>query len=688
MAQARSGYWDSLSSRFWKRWAAGLLLTLLVAFAVGACRDEPAPLPPTPVPVMCNPIPVDPSPLPDFVESVTFQEPEIHGPIHSLHVAEEMLYLGFGDSFGIMDASNAAEPELVGTFSLYDQPRLQSINYVSIVNKLAYVGWASRNFVVDFSNLENLKEVYCNTGIPSNIPLFAERYSFFRPEMGGIIINERPLDAGSSRQVAHYANYTATEISWNRSPDQLVPRPDITRPRAMIVRSFTFDDRYLYMIDVNPTNSAENLSVIDLKNPSNPRRISMITLGYGPGFPSYLRISEGFLFIVYIDLSDLMISEMKIYDIRNKEELVELTSAFGTSLPLFDKDHAYIPTLAGLDVWKLGSETEPELVNNIEIAGAGNIVRDIDSHQLAKVGDYIYFAAGSSLVILDNQAPGNPVVVYQEAFPLTPHVERIAISEGLIGATVGEAQEQEIQTLEIDDQGNMGEWRLVPGSLSDERFRDIVMDDHIYSIREDNTIGGYGSSLLAFLPNSEFDSSLESNVYFPDYQSWKMAADNQYLYMLIVREDSAITIVDIANSASPVIAGEIDLDLSFGRDLVVWDDDLYVFTSDEDRGLYHVDISDWNAPELIGFYPLDYYEEMTGGDGLLFGMNYQGQIQIIDLRPNSEPKFLGPYTFVRGVATDIAYEDGVLYLAMGNRGLAAVALDLEGIEKAEVGVEE
>jgi hypothetical protein len=81
---------------------------------------------------------------------------------------------------------------------------------------------------------------------------------------------------------------------------------------------------------------------------------------------------------------------------------------------------------------------------------------------------------------------------------------------------------------------------------------------------------------------------------------------------------------------------------------------------------------------------------MTVGDGFLFGISGLTDLTIYDLQSSSGPALVGRYDFNLGHIEDIAYYDGVLYLALGDRGVAAVRLNLEkpnaDIRKTVLGV--
>jgi hypothetical protein len=50
---------------------------------------------------------------------------------------------------------------------------------------------------------------------------------------------------------------------------------------------------------------------------------------------------------------------------------------------------------------------------------------------------------------------------------------------------------------------------------------------------------------------------------------------------------------------------------------------------------------------------------------------------VIGFHPSDGPTLLDEFYMTQGAPTDIAYEGGILYLAMGSRGVPAVRLNLD-----------
>jgi hypothetical protein len=384
---------------------------LVLLFLTAACNDEP---PPMIVTAECNPTPVIASPLPEIVESVDYLGLEVYGPVHSLRVVGDKVYMGLGDAFAVMDASNAAEPSLLGTLPLAGQTNRMPISSFSIHDNLAYFTWGGTNFTVDVSNPNEPVEVNCTSAVPwpGAANAFGERYYISNSTLGGIRIEERPLGA-APLAVASYATYTAHELEWRQPPGQPVPLPALVGSEPMYVRQYTFDERYLYLLNVIRIPGdycCGALTILDLQNPAEPRHISTTQLPVEYA-PFYLKAAEEMLFITFHQPRGRNPRTI-LYDISNKRKPVELTAIPGFALPYIHNGYAYFPGDAKFDIWELWGKDGPKLVGRIELPG----LTTQGENRLAFVGEYIYYSAGSTLAILNNEDPANPYLNYALSF--------------------------------------------------------------------------------------------------------------------------------------------------------------------------------------------------------------------------------------------------------------------------------
>jgi hypothetical protein len=129
------------------------------------------------------------------------------------------------------------------------------------------------------------------------------------------------------------------------------------------------------------------------------------------------------------------------------------------------------------------------------------------------------------------------------------------------------------------------------------------------------------------------------------------------------------------------------LAFAYYHDLAVWEDNLYLASTGVSSGIWLFDISNRERPQLIQPQlmrpqfierPLsDSLPTITVGDGFLFGVSGLTELTIYDLQRPSGPALVGRYDLNLGHIEDMAYYNGVLYLALGDRGVAAVRLNLD-----------
>lgn len=408
---------NSLGIHFQKNWHnknGWFFLVSLLLLLIAACNDRP---PPPTVTAECNPVPVLSASLPEIVESVDYQGPELSGPVHSLHVVGDKVYLGLGDAFAVMDASNPAEPRLLGTLPLAGQRNQGPITNFSIHENLAYFAWGGRNFTVDVTRPTNPVEVNCTSAVPwpGATNAFRERYYISNSTLGGVRIEERPPLGATPLAVASYATHTAPELTWRQPPGQILPLPALTESEPMYVRRYTFDDRYLYLLNVIRVPGdycCGALTILDLENPAEPRHISTTQLPVEYA-PFNLKAAEEMLFITFHQPRGRNARTI-LYDISRKRRPVELVAIPGFALPYVHNGYAYFPGDGKFDIWLLRGEDGPKLVGRIAIPG----LTAQGEKRLAFVQGYIYYAADTTLAILDNEDPANPYLVDQMTYSL------------------------------------------------------------------------------------------------------------------------------------------------------------------------------------------------------------------------------------------------------------------------------
>ncbi|MFZ0543791.1 MAG: hypothetical protein WAM60_00020, partial [Candidatus Promineifilaceae bacterium] len=578
-----------------KRCQIGLLLLgLIVLSLIVACGEKPPSF--APVTADCNPTPALEPSLSSHVESISYLGPDLYGPVHSLNVGGDMIYLGLGNTFAIMDASNSAEPRLVGTLPLIDPDIGLPFTDFSVHDGLAYLSWGGKNYTIDVSDPTQPREVVCTLAVPwpQAAKAFGGRYFISNSSLGGIQIEERPLDAALPTPVASYATYTTPKIEWQQPPDQLIPLPALTESEPMYVRRYTFDDRYLYLLNVIRIPGdycCGSLTILDLENPAKPRHISTTELP--PEYaPLNLAVAEDMLFISFFEPRGYN-PHTYMYDISNRRKPKQVASIPGITLPYVHDGYAYFPGEQKIDIWDLHGEKGPRVVGRIEIPGMTDNVRAQWENRLTFVGDDIYFSAESALSVLNNEEPANPFLIEQMTFPLLPRSPRLTVSNGRLMSIMATPYQSNIQTWKPDEAGQKGEWQPLPGTTISGEFEDITTaGDWVYALDVDAVVGSTTTYLYGYNLNAASPVPT-TTLTIPDFDGRKSAADFPYLYLLeSTQEYSAIKVVDVSNPADPELVREVPLEPAYYQDLVVWEDSLYVVSTLFESALWHFDISD------------------------------------------------------------------------------------------------
>lgn len=660
-----------------KIWGLLVLILLVGVFVLTYKIDELTHSAPTTAD--CNPIPITPPTLPDFVESISYQEPGLFGSVQLLHVEENIVYLGIGDSLVIMDASNTAEPQLISSLSL---SRVTSgIRSFNIHNELAFVRWGDlwdQSNTVDLTDLTAPIEAICSSDISGRhfSKLFADRYYIFDTRRGSI----RVWDTELGKEASRFGFYSDPQIVWERVGRFNIPVPHLIRSSPFNLHDFSFDGRYVYILNTPPSpNCCSRITILDLENPENPEQVGEIPL-YTVSFWEVKFLGD-FLFVSGYEPGNLYSSTI-IYDVHDKQQPIELISIPSKSLPIIHEGYAYFPGGSGIDIWELEAEFGPEMVGRFSIPGIVNDFYRLYDTDMAFLDNYFYFAYGPTLSIFDNQNPSNPILVNQLQYPDLPYIGRIVAAPDKLVAIVKEQKEAPIQILDIDDQGQMGKWESLAASTSEKQFRDItITGDLLYGLYIDLTKVEHGTNLYAFDLFNTTIQNPDSSVFLPRIDAWDMAGDYPYLYLSQFETFATLEIIDVSNFSDPNRVTFINTEGKLSQDVIVWNDKLY-YSSVYDPGLNQFDISNKLTPRMVDFYPYDAFDALTIGDGLLFGLIPSSKIAIIDISSNSQPTLIGTYEFVQGRITDIAYADSVLYLARG-RQLIAVKLDLEKIRPSD-----
>jgi hypothetical protein len=376
-------------------------VSLIVLALLGGCGERP---PPPRVTAACNPLP---APTPEVAAGELPQD-----TVHSLHVAGERLYLATGGSFGIMDISNPAQPVLAGTVRLAGGGPAPIQNF-SVQGELAYFSWGGQDFTIDVSNPARPLQVTCASAVPwpAASAAFGDRYFISNSLMGGIRIEERPHGRGPV-QVASFTVSTVPEIAWEQPRGQMLPLPSLTQVEPMYVRRYTFDERYLYLLNVIRIPGdycCGRLTILDLRNPAEPRHISTTDLP-AEYAPFGIKAAGSRLFITFYEPRGYN-PKVIIYDISRKGRPAPLTTIPTFTMPAVHAGHAYFPADGALHIWDLEGEDGPVLIGRIHIPGVTDILLNQVENRMAFAGSIMYIAAGDRLAVLNNEQPGSPYLL-------------------------------------------------------------------------------------------------------------------------------------------------------------------------------------------------------------------------------------------------------------------------------------
>jgi hypothetical protein len=301
-------------------------------------------------------------------------------------------------------------------------------------------------------------------------------------------------------------------------------------------------------------------------------------------------------------------------------------------------------------------------------------------NNLAFVGDMIYLANGGTLTVLDNGNPAVPFYVGQLDFPLLPGVEMLAAAGGKLAVDVARPAVKRVDVYEVDGAGQAVDWEAGPGSVEQGLLWNFgLVDGLLYVLQRATDETDEFNQLAVFEVNSAESEPL-ATLALPGFWGRGLAGEGDYLYLAETGENAALRIVDVADPASPRLAGELALEPADYSDLAVWGDHLYLASyAGEKRGLWHFDISERERPFLVDHYT-DFHpmQAIAAGDGFLFGLNGFRQLVTLDLRPSAGPALVGVYDIELDWARDIAYSEGTLYVALDEGGVAVVKMDLEG----------
>lgn len=354
----------------------------------------------------------------------------LSGPVDAFFVAEPYVYTNFGDQFVVLDATNPAPPQTVGSVSIPELAARQDYIYVAdifVADGLAYVSaFEAGLFILDVSD-PTAPVVVAHYQPP--LPGWSDFPSIPSPEPPRYLFREGArsvvIQRVDGRTLAYVAAYAAglrvLDVTDPANPSE-VGTVEFTLPAAPV--ALVIEGNYAYV-----ATGKGGLRVLNLTNPLAPQEISSsenelfwtwdvafqdnkvyLAEGYCDGLmtcPGGLRV---------VDVSDPANLEV----IRNVSELIsqrvnatgdQIDLLVSTQLQSFDA----VSPEAPLDVWY---DPLPVLLKD-----------------MARVGDYIYLAsAGEGLQIITLNDSDTPVKAIRfPPAPVNPYFTNYGPREGLLG---------------------------------------------------------------------------------------------------------------------------------------------------------------------------------------------------------------------------------------------------------------
>ena len=175
-----------------------------------------------------------------------------------------------------------------------------------------------------------------------------------------------------------------------------------------------------------------------------------------------------------------------------------------------------------------------------------------------------------------------------------------------------------------------------------------------------------GSNIYRFDGETTAEVTLPVPFFKPDVRSGRIVFTEPYFLYFERLNPTRIGLIDYSVPNAPVFETNFFFDMSFPLDLLVDSETLYLISNGNPPGLSTIDITDIEQMEVVDFLPTGTIWALTVGDGFLFGIGEEG-VTIFDIRSSPVPTLVGSYQLFEGTIKDIAYADGVLYIARGDR---------------------
>lgn len=529
----------------------------------------PEPLPlmsPTPVP---QPTAGEGEQLP-VVEELAFTVSEQYGGVpHALAVDGTTVYVGFGPRLFVLDASDSANPQLLGQ----SEPLPDIIRGVEVADGLAYLaGGRGGLIVLDVADPLNLTTV-----------------------------SEGPNYAGADQPSAEAVDLvgdTAYVTDFNRMDGSTeLLRFDISDPAAPALmdtlelaagESAVVDDG---VIIVTSTGRLE------LRDATEPTAVlSEIALASG-AFASRVVVHENTLIVAETGESN----GVERFDISNPAEPVALGELatmefFFISGSATDGQTLFLETTfgefghCGSEIHSIGLSGEtPQLLNRID---PENCITE-----LALAGRTLFVAGRSGLQLYDTSDPASLTLISQFRNPAGFHgAESIAVRDGIGYVLAGEGRSFDIATIHLDQPDQLAGERVTVGT---ETLLDLFITGD--TLVAQVWMGGLNTLDIAEPAAPQLlHQAVLGDLLTGDYSA--SAVGDGVVYTAVISDTlvGAVGAIDLSDPANPTLAGVVETGESVVMSLALGDGMLFALTQGEVSEIQYIDVSQPLQPQLSG----------------------------------------------------------------------------------------
>lgn len=475
-------------------------------------------------------------------------------------------------------------------------------------------------------------------------------------------------DPSNPRRIGRYdASIPAAQPHYGRNPGVAMAGP------------------YAYMVSCRSNEqglSFGRLEVIDVGDPAKPR---MVGAYEAEGEATGVAVAGGYAYVTgyrWVEPTDNSLHSLTVFDIRdpaNPRRVGGSKRGGSANSVTVSGNFAYVANqLYGIEVFEVSNPAAPVLVGSYETGGDARSLAVSGSYGFVASAFFVagtwYWARGEALVVVDLRKPANPqrvgevgsgravqdvVVSGSHAYiakdgleiadlhdPVHPRLlGNHTVSEPVVDVAVSEPY---AYVLEAWDVGNQGRGRLEVIDVSDKAMP--------------RKIGGYETSQRAVRAVVWGDSAyLAEAWYAPD------------------SERSRLSVLDVRDPAQPRLRAAYTADRTIVNLAV---SNHYAYLVRGGAGLEIVDCTDGANPRSVGGYKSSGYLSAVAVSGrwaavgtAAFGPGFADTLvfTLLDINDPAHPRSLGEVA-LSGSATDIALWGQHAYVAAGRAGVHVVDL--------------